>query len=93
MLYGEKGIGYMPSWTFEAIPAEIPGIIQTVEQNLVKWNAEQKTRAKTLLAVEESLARLIGHSADRPGYDSAAAACAGGGHRTDHGHLCAGGYA
>ena len=53
MLYGEKGTGYMPSWTFETIPAEIPGIIQTVEQNLVKWHAEQKTRVKTLLAVED----------------------------------------
>ena len=53
MLYGEKGTVYMPSWTFEAIPAEIPGIIQTVEQNLVKWHAEQKTRVKTLLAVED----------------------------------------
>ena len=52
----------MASWTFEAAPTEIPAILQTVEEHLTKWHTEQKTRAKTLLAAEESLTRLVGHS-------------------------------
>ena len=49
--------------SFKAEIASLPLIVKAIEEKLLALKTEKKTRVKTLLAAEESAARLIEHSA------------------------------
>ncbi len=52
----------MNKLVFEAKKDRISDIINTIENELTKWRVENKTKVKTMLAAEESVAMLIEHA-------------------------------
>ena len=52
----------MRKWEFDASKQEVSNIVSTVEQVLVEYRVNKQVRIRTILAVEDSLVRLIDNS-------------------------------